>query len=482
MQIVNSVGSPTRSPLLFVEEYDHWNVRMERFSIAKDRGEEIWRSVKEGPHVPVRIVVRDAAAQVMAQYETLLTADDIEKLHVDQVTFSEMVFGVPPSLFENIKLCKLAKEIWDTLQDLIDASKNKKEKHLTSVVNDFDTFTTTPGESVALASNPYQIVVNNMAAHGIGDLGQKMKMMLLNLTIATWPPVIHLVEASFNRSNHTNNCVVEEIISVTIETDTSEFVWASLHDKVEKSSCVSSDSCESVSLVVSKTKLVPITLEFSNPSVGQTSKSVSQPKRKPMLNRKDIVDPKVEAGSAHKKEVKTTQNSKFTENSKPSVSRNSHASTHSQHSFAPSKILKRPSESLSRGEHKNLVSSTQPKSRLNAMTVQNTSPRTVSSVFIAKSYSTILKPNISKSNVSSKKYTNVKKTNFLKSSKKNLVWKVKSLIDETTILEDTTDSNTPEVKGPKKTVRNPQVIEYDYWIDEKTLAFCLFPKSSKNTT
>ena len=96
-----------------------------------------------------------------------LTADDVEKLHADQVAFSKMVFGVPPSLFEHIKLCKSAKEIWDTLQDLIEGSENMKDKRLTSVVNNFDTFTTTPSESGASASNRYRIVVNNMIAHGI---------------------------------------------------------------------------------------------------------------------------------------------------------------------------------------------------------------------------------------------------------------------------------------------------------------------------
>ena len=44
--------------------------------------------------------------------------------------------------------------------------KHKKQA-FTSVVNDFDTFTTTPGESVASASNHYRIVVNNMSAHVI---------------------------------------------------------------------------------------------------------------------------------------------------------------------------------------------------------------------------------------------------------------------------------------------------------------------------
>ena len=36
-----------------------------------------------------------------------------------------------------------------------------------SVVNNFDKFITTPGESVASASNPYRIVVNNMMVHGV---------------------------------------------------------------------------------------------------------------------------------------------------------------------------------------------------------------------------------------------------------------------------------------------------------------------------
>ena len=78
-----------------------------------------------------------------------------------------MVSGVPPSFFEHIKLCKFSKEIWDTLQDLFDGSENMKDKRLTSIMNDFNTFTTTPSESVASAFNRYQIVVNNMTTHGI---------------------------------------------------------------------------------------------------------------------------------------------------------------------------------------------------------------------------------------------------------------------------------------------------------------------------
>ena len=50
---------------------------------------------------------------------------------------------------------------------MLEGSDNMKDKFQTSVVNDFDTFTTTTGEPVASASNRYKLVVNNIIAHGI---------------------------------------------------------------------------------------------------------------------------------------------------------------------------------------------------------------------------------------------------------------------------------------------------------------------------
>lgn len=48
------------------------------------------------------------------------TAFNVDKMHVDDITFYEMVFGVPPYLFENMKLWKYAKEISDTLKYLFE--------------------------------------------------------------------------------------------------------------------------------------------------------------------------------------------------------------------------------------------------------------------------------------------------------------------------------------------------------------------------
>lgn len=90
-----------------------------------------------------------------------------EKMYADDVTFSEMVFGVPPSLFEHIKLSKSTKKIWDTLKHLFKDSENMKENRLTSVVNKYNTFYTSSGEYVAAASNRYRILLNNLTTHGV---------------------------------------------------------------------------------------------------------------------------------------------------------------------------------------------------------------------------------------------------------------------------------------------------------------------------
>lgn len=80
----------------------------------------------------------------------------------DDVAFSESVFGIPSSFFDHIKICKYAKEILNIIKDLFEISENVKDKRMTSVVNDYDMFTTSPSESVAFAAKFYRILVNNM--------------------------------------------------------------------------------------------------------------------------------------------------------------------------------------------------------------------------------------------------------------------------------------------------------------------------------
>ena len=51
LNVSNSVGGSNRAPILVANEYHHWSQRMERY--LRRLGRDVWRSVEEGPHVPV---------------------------------------------------------------------------------------------------------------------------------------------------------------------------------------------------------------------------------------------------------------------------------------------------------------------------------------------------------------------------------------------------------------------------------------------
>ena len=56
-----------------------------------------------------------------------------------------------------------------------------KYKHLTSVVSDFDAFTTTLGKFVASASNQYRIMMNNMTTHGVVQTPLEYNLKFINI-------------------------------------------------------------------------------------------------------------------------------------------------------------------------------------------------------------------------------------------------------------------------------------------------------------
>ena len=61
-----------------------------------------------------------------------------------------------------------------------------QDKRLTSMVNDFDTFTATVVESVASASNQYRIILNNMTTYGFVRTPLKYNLKLINSLGKGW--------------------------------------------------------------------------------------------------------------------------------------------------------------------------------------------------------------------------------------------------------------------------------------------------------
>ena len=156
-----------------------------------------------------------------------------------------------------------------------------------------------------------------------------------------------------------NNCVIEKIIPETNGHDSEQFnsIWASLDNDVELKSDnnTSSDSYVSNSNVVSKLTLVPINPGFHIPSVWKTSKSSFESWKKPWINKKDIVHPKIEAKKALEKETRSRQCSRFLVKFEKKMPQIVSPTTRSHNTFMFVKILKRPFVPVSSDFHNTYV-------------------------------------------------------------------------------------------------------------------------------
>lgn len=95
--------------------------------------------------------------------------------------------------------------------------------------------------------------------------------------------------------------------------------------------------------VILKSTFVPIKPSFNNPTIGQTSKSPYDSRKKPWLNKKDIVYQKIEARNAIKKETRSRHPSRFVDKPHNKVSQKVNPTTRNHNAFIPVKILKRSS-------------------------------------------------------------------------------------------------------------------------------------------
>ena len=113
LNVSNSVGGSNRASILVANEYHHWSQRMERY--LRRHGRDVWRSVEEGPHVPVLTPVQtDGATTRLGGGQPALnrpTKDDLDKMESDAIAFYEISCGVAPDNFDIITNCKSAKEI-----------------------------------------------------------------------------------------------------------------------------------------------------------------------------------------------------------------------------------------------------------------------------------------------------------------------------------------------------------------------------------
>ena len=198
IHVSNSVGAPSKPLLLVISEYEHWKSRMQTYIDGKERGEEMWRSITQGPHVIDRARVDNVVA-ILGNNEAVHMAPtplDLEKMKADRQAKVELVCGIPPSLYGTILVCKTAKEIWDRLEALLQGSKSMTRKKAQSAVDAYESFTIAPDEELSSSQSRFSICIDNLEASGLTRTPMEYNSKYINALGPEWATIKSLLKSN----------------------------------------------------------------------------------------------------------------------------------------------------------------------------------------------------------------------------------------------------------------------------------------------
>ena len=172
--LASSIGSNSRAPTLFPEEYDAWVIHMEDYITGIEKvGMDVWNSITEGPYknnttVPTPISTVKEFKELKERHENL-SSDIKEKIEADLRAKRELRFGLTPSSLRLIEPCKSAHDIWIKLRESY-GSNELLDSIQSSLLAEYGAFKQSSDESVDKTSERFHQLLSRMEKY---DLARK---------------------------------------------------------------------------------------------------------------------------------------------------------------------------------------------------------------------------------------------------------------------------------------------------------------------
>ncbi|GJQ89615.1 hypothetical protein Tco_0000754 [Tanacetum coccineum] len=110
---IQYAGSDTRPPMLDRTDFESWQQRIRLYCLGKDNGEDIMKSITEGPE-RARVFI-DLSAEEKGRYKADIYATNI------------LLQGIPKDIYTLINHYTDAKDIWDNVKMILEGSELTKD-------------------------------------------------------------------------------------------------------------------------------------------------------------------------------------------------------------------------------------------------------------------------------------------------------------------------------------------------------------------
>ncbi|KAJ9541906.1 hypothetical protein OSB04_028412 [Centaurea solstitialis] len=160
-----SMGSETKAPVLFKDEYELWVSRFKLYLRRKKDGDKFLHSIMHGPHsIPVHTV---HGREVPKDFSEMDVAER-ERYMIDVEAQNYLIQAIPNEIFRKLdSYDESAKSIWDQLQKIMMGSKVGNQMRITNLMDRYENFRMKEDESLEEAYDRFVELMNDMKKNNI---------------------------------------------------------------------------------------------------------------------------------------------------------------------------------------------------------------------------------------------------------------------------------------------------------------------------
>ncbi|GKA39462.1 hypothetical protein Tco_0732013 [Tanacetum coccineum] len=193
-------GADNRPPMLEKEMYDSWKSIMELYMLNRQHGRMILESVENGPLIWPSIeengVTRPKKYYELSPTEAIQADCDIKATNI-------ILQGLPPEVYALVSNHKVAKELWERIQLLMQGTSLTKQERECKLYDEFDKFAYKKGETLREFYLRFSLLLNDMNIYNMKLEQFQVNTKFLNTLPPEWSKFV--TDVKLVQDLHTTN-------------------------------------------------------------------------------------------------------------------------------------------------------------------------------------------------------------------------------------------------------------------------------------
>ncbi|GJS57101.1 hypothetical protein Tco_0651885 [Tanacetum coccineum] len=193
-------GADNRPPMLDKDLYDSWKNRMELYMQNREHGRMILELVEHGPLIwPI---VEDNGVVKTKKYAELSAAEKIQA-NYDMKATNIILQGLPADIYSLVNHHRVAKDLWESVQLLMQGTSLTKQERECKLYDAFDKFTHIKGESLHTYYLRFTQLINDMNIYKMNMEQFQVNTKFLNSLTPEWSKFV--TDVKLVKDLHTSN-------------------------------------------------------------------------------------------------------------------------------------------------------------------------------------------------------------------------------------------------------------------------------------